>query len=76
MASYDSSSRKSSSAGGGVGCLTTILIVFVILKLTHLIDWSWWIVLIPLWIELGIFALFLMLIVIVALIRAFKRKNK
>ena len=35
--------------------LTTILfIVFLILKLTNTIDWSWWWVTCPLWIELSI----------------------
>lgn len=33
-----------------MGLLDVILIVFIILKLTNLISWSWWIVLIPLWI--------------------------
>lgn len=30
-----------------------IQIVFIILKLCKLIDWSWWLVLIPLWVSLG-----------------------
>lgn len=30
--------------------LDVLLIVFVILKLCNVINWSWWIVLIPLWI--------------------------
>lgn len=36
-----------------------LTIVFVILKLTNTVDWSWWIVLCPLWIPfaLGLFAL-------------------
>ena len=35
-----------------MGLLDVILIVFIILKLTNLISWSWWIVLIPLWITI------------------------
>ena len=35
-----------------MGILDVILIVFIILKLTGLIAWSWWAVLIPLWIIL------------------------
>ena len=35
-----------------MGILDVILIVFIILKLTGLITWSWWAVLIPLWIIL------------------------
>ena len=35
---------------GGGGFL--LFIVFLILKLTAIIDWSWWIVTLPLWISL------------------------
>lgn len=30
-----------------------VQIVFIILKLCRLVDWSWWLVLIPVWISLG-----------------------
>ena len=42
----------------GLGILDVVLIVFIILKLTKVVSWSWWIVLIPLWIQLGILAIF------------------
>jgi len=29
--------------------LEVMLVVFIILKLTHLIAWSWWYVMMPLW---------------------------
>lgn len=29
-----------------------LLIIFIVLKLTDLIDWSWWWVLAPLWINI------------------------
>jgi len=31
---------------------TLLLITFIVLKLTHIIDWSWWWVLSPFWIPL------------------------
>jgi NADH:ubiquinone oxidoreductase subunit 3 (subunit A) len=31
------------------GVLEVMLVVFIILKLTHLIAWSWWYVMMPLW---------------------------
>lgn len=37
---------------GGAGCsyvFTTLGIVFVVLKLTNVIDWEWWLVLLPIW---------------------------
>lgn len=44
-----SSNNKSS---GGIGLLGVLQIVFVVLKLCGLINWSWGLVLIPLWIML------------------------
>ena len=46
----------------GIGICTTVLIVLVTLKLVGVIEWSWAIVLIPLWIQLGIMALCLIVI--------------
>ena len=39
---------------GGVGIGTTLFIVFLVLKLTDVIDWSWWWVTAPLWIPCSI----------------------
>jgi hypothetical protein len=38
----------------GLGFTDLLLIVFIVLKLTNVINWSWWWVLSPLWISLGI----------------------
>ena len=35
-----------------MGIVDVIQIVLIILKLTNLINWSWWAVLIPLWITI------------------------
>ena len=43
---------NSSSNGGGIGFTGLLTIVFIILKLTDVIDWSWWWVLSPIWISL------------------------
>ena len=40
---------------GGVGFAGLLAILFIGLKLGHVIDWSWWWVLSPLWIPAGIF---------------------
>lgn len=47
----------SETKSGGVSVLGVLLIVFIVLKLVGVIDWSWWLVLIPLWISLGLFVL-------------------
>lgn len=35
------------NSSGGVGFWGLLTIVFIVLKLTHVIDWSWWLVLSP-----------------------------
>lgn len=42
-------SDKSSGGSGGVSFLGMLTILFIGLKLTGHIDWSWWWVLCPLW---------------------------
>ena len=42
-------SNSSSSKNGGIGILGMLFVLFVGLKLTHNIDWSWWWVTAPLW---------------------------
>lgn len=44
---------------GGVGFSGLLTILFVALKLTHVVDWSWWWVLSPLWIGAALVALVL-----------------
>lgn len=69
----NSNNNRSSATGGGLSILGVVEIVFIILKLLGIINWSWWIVLIPLWIDLGI-TLLVILFIIVAIIMANKRK--
>lgn len=38
---------------GGISLGTILFVVFLVLKLTHIIDWSWWWVTAPLWIPIG-----------------------
>lgn len=59
-------SKDSSSGGIGFGGLLTIL--FIALKLTHAIDWSWWLVLAPIWVVLAIVALILIGCLVIALL--------
>ena len=41
----------STGSGKSVGGTTLLLILFIALKLTHVINWSWWWVLSPLWVS-------------------------
>ena len=55
--------------------LSILLIIFIILKVTGVINWGWGLVLLPLWIELGLFGVGFILTIIVAIIIAI-RKSK
>ena len=57
------------------GILLILLILFIILKVTGVISWSWGIVLLPLWILLGIIGVACFLTIVVAIIVAI-RKSK
>ena len=46
-----SSSRSSATASGGIGFVGLLTIAFIVLKLCHVIEWSWIWVLAPLWIS-------------------------
>ena len=37
------------SQSGGIGFLGLLCIAFIVLKLTKVISWSWWVVLSPIW---------------------------
>lgn len=45
----NNSTTVSSSSSGGIGFFGLLAIVFIVLKLTGHIGWSWWWVLSPLW---------------------------
>lgn len=59
------SANNSSSSSGGIGFLGLLTILFIGLKLTHYIDWSWWWVLAPIW---GGFALVLASLLVIGII--------
>ena len=47
-------SNTTTTASGGIGFFGLLFIAFLVLKLTHVIDWSWWWVLSPLWLPWAI----------------------
>lgn len=60
-------SNQSSSSSGGIGFLGLLAIVFITLKLTGVIAWSWLWVLSPLWIGLVLAAAIILVLAIWAL---------
>ncbi len=59
---------ENSSHTGGIGFLGLLGILFIALKLTGVIDWSWWWVTIPLWGGLALVLAILFVIAVVACI--------
>jgi hypothetical protein len=57
--------EKNSSAGGGIGFWGMLQIVFIVLKLTHIIDWPWVWVLAPAWIGVIITVIVLVVVFII-----------
>ena len=54
-----------SKSNGGLGISGVLTIVFIVLKLVGVIDWSWLWVLSPLWINVGIVIILAIIIVII-----------
>ena len=59
---------NNSSSSGGIGFSGALTILFIGLKLAHVINWSWWWVLSPLWISFLILILFLILLAIITVL--------
>ena len=62
---------SSSSSSGGIGICGLLFVAFVVLKLTHVISWSWWWITAPLWapvlLVLGVLGIGLLIAVAVEL---------
>lgn len=63
-------------SGGGCSFSTILGIVFIVLKLTGVISWSWVWVLAPFWIPLALVAFIVAIIIVVAIIRSIVNKVK
>jgi hypothetical protein len=48
-------SEKKIVLGGGLSFTTVLFFIFLILKLTNVVTWSWWWVTCPLWIGPAVF---------------------
>lgn len=65
-----SDTNTSNVAVGGTSFFNLLFLTFLVLKLTHVINWSWWWVTAPLWIPVGIVLGIGLIILIVAIIAA------
>lgn len=73
------SNNNNKVSSGGIGFTGLLTIVFIVLKLTKVINWSWWWVLSPVWI-------YFILIILIAVVcvgleehskkRVYRKKHK
>lgn len=62
--------NRNHESGGGIGFIGLLTIVFITLKLTGVINWSWWWVLSPIWIS------FIGLLLLIAIIVTYTELTK
>ena len=67
--------EQSSVTSGGLGVLGVLTILFVVLKLLHVIEWSWLIVFLPVLIGLALKILWIVVAVLIALLGSRRRRN-
>ena len=67
------SQASNSSAGGGIGFTGLLAIVFIVLKLCNVINWSWWWVTAPIWIPVAIAIVILVFVGLVLVIKECSR---
>lgn len=66
--------KNNGSSGLGLGGVLTV--VFVVLKLVGTIDWSWWWVLSPIWIGIGLNIVIALIEAAVAVRLEMKKQNR
>lgn len=67
-------SDKKSSSGGSV-FVSLLAVAFIVLKLCHVIDWPWWLVLCPCWAGIALLLLACVLYLIGAGIKQVVKEN-
>lgn len=72
--------NRNSGASGGITLSGLTFIVFLVLKLCNVINWSWWWVTAPLWIPVALFvavcAIVFIVGVFIGIVRAIVKSKK
>ena len=68
--------KSGKATGGGIGVSTVLFLIFLVLKLVGVIDWSWWWVTAPIWmpIALGV-VIFIVAFIVLLIINCHRNKN-
>lgn len=69
-------STNNNSSNNGIGFFGLLTVVFITLKLTHFIDWSWWWVLSPLWMPIALVAIVALIWFLNEIRKEYKKGNK
>lgn len=69
-------SNQTTPPSGGLSFLGALTILFIALKLLGLTTWSWWVVLAPLWIPVGVFGLCVILYIVLTAIDVGKESKE
>lgn len=57
---------SSENNGSGIGFLGVLQIIFIVLKLCNVLQWSWWMVFIPAYISAGLTIILIVLAIILS----------
>lgn len=61
----DNKKEKKIRVHGGIGFCDALALIFIVLKLTGVINWSWWWVLAPIWIPIALILGFIVILLII-----------
>lgn len=67
--------EKSVTVMGGIGFLDALFLVFLVLKLAKVIDWSWWWITAPLWGQVALLIVTLIVVLFVLIVFRMIDKN-
>ena len=67
---------SSTQSGGGITLLGALGLLFIGLKLGHVIRWPWWVVTLPLWGGLALFLVGVLVVVLIALVSSRSRSAR
>jgi hypothetical protein len=70
------SSSTQNGSSGGISFLGALGLLFIGLKLGHVIRWPWWVVTLPLWGGLALFLVGAVVIVLIALVSSRSRSAR
>lgn len=57
---------SSENNGSGIGFLGVLQIIFIVLKLCNVLQWSWWMVFIPAYISAGLTIILIVIAIILS----------